>query len=304
MVELDKNPPGIREQYLAALNDTFGNWGGERQYRWAFERDLGAGPADLMVLRDAGQWLAGSAVNYRRVRDANEHETTVGIMTGSWTLPAARGRGMFTRIITESRNFVAERGGSHLLAFVTHDNASCRRLQAAGSWMLPTHYVFASDATPTIESPVQWRPASEAQIAALPGRVESLRRGRARFRYLGADAFRSQHLLRANATEVLATDAGDLVVTEDAGFSDRAQLFIPCDETSVEAPLGGLLARAQARGRGLFYFSTRDREEKVAAALGLGYKAGFLTVIPATGEGTGEIPDALRSWWIDSGDRM
>jgi GNAT superfamily N-acetyltransferase len=257
-----------------------------------------------MVLHEAGEWLAGSAVNYRRVRDAGENEMTVGIMTGSWTLPASRGRGLFTRIIQESRKFVAERGGSHLLAFVTHDNASRRRLEAAGSWMVPTHYVFANEETPKHESSVEWRPATEAEVAELHERVESARRGRARFSYPEADEFHGQHLMRANPTEVLATDAGDFAVVENAGSNDRTQLFVPSEGASLEGLLGGLLVRAQARGRGLFYFSTRGGEEEVAAALGLCHKPGFLTVIPACGEASGKIPEPLRAWWIDSGDRM
>lgn len=304
MVDLDKNPEGNREKYLAMLDEAFGDWGDERQYRWAFERDAGAGRADLMVLHEAGEWLAGSAVTYRRVRDAGENETTVGIMTGSWTLPASRGRGMFARIIQASRKFVAERGGSHLLAFVTHDNASRRRLEAAGSWMVPTHYVFANEETPRHESSVEWRLATGVEVAELHERVESARRGRARFSYPDTDAFRSQHLMRANATEVLATDAGDFVIIEAAGSNDRMQLFVPSEGASLEGLLGGLLARTQARGRGFFYFSARRGEEGVAATLGLVHKPGFLTVIPASSEASGNIPEPLRAWWIDSGDRM
>jgi hypothetical protein len=211
---------------------------------------------------------------------------------------------MFTRIIQESRKFVAERGGSHLLAFVTHDNASRRRLEAAGSWMVPTHYVFASEATPKRESPVNWRPATEGEVAELHHRVESARRGRARFSYPDGEAFHGQHLMRANPTQVLATEAGDFVVIEDAGSSDRTQLLVPAEGTSLEDLLGGLLARAQARGRGFFYFSTRGGEEAVVTALGLSRKPGFLTVIPASGEASGMIPDPFRAWSIDSGDRM
>ena len=59
----------------------FGQWGDRDAYRWDFEREVGARPADLMVLRDHGQILAGSAVSYRTV-SLGDDRILIGIMTG------------------------------------------------------------------------------------------------------------------------------------------------------------------------------------------------------------------------------
>ncbi len=146
VLDIEVNPRGLEDDYLAGLNRSFGRWGDRSMYSWDFERQVGARVADLMVLRDQGRIVAGSAVSYRTVRYRDE-VLLVGIMTGSWTLPEARGHGAFSLVIEESRRLVADRGGTVLTAFVTRENASRRRLVAAGCLEVPTWYVASNAET-------------------------------------------------------------------------------------------------------------------------------------------------------------
>lgn len=139
MLTTDLNPAGIDESYLEALNLCFPGWGDEKQLVWVLNRAVGGPVPDRMLIRMDGTLVAGSAVSYRWL-ERDGQRMLIGIMTGSWTLPEARGQGCFTRIIEESLAVTASRGGAILLAFVTEDNPSFRRLRDAGAALFPTTY--------------------------------------------------------------------------------------------------------------------------------------------------------------------
>jgi GNAT superfamily N-acetyltransferase len=124
----------MNADYLAALNACFPNWGGEAMFDWAFRG------ADLLEVRDGERLIAGSAVTYRDVRLPDGDVVRAAIMTGSFTLPGARGRGLFSRFIEESLAVSRKRDCAMLLAFVTGTNPSRRRLEAAGATMVPSFY--------------------------------------------------------------------------------------------------------------------------------------------------------------------
>jgi GNAT superfamily N-acetyltransferase len=145
MLTCERNPAAFAETYLKNLNTAFGSWGNTELYEWVFQRECGSFAPEQLILRDeSNEVLAGSGVSYRRLILPNGNAMDVGIMTGSWTLPAARGRGCFTRIIEESRLLCADRGCGLLLAFVTQDNPSRRALERAGSALFPSRYVFGT----------------------------------------------------------------------------------------------------------------------------------------------------------------
>ena len=104
-------PAQVRRSVLADLTLTF-------------ERNLwgqATGAQGTFAFYPDGRPVAGSAVSYRRIRHGGR-ELLAGIMTGSWTLPEARGRGAFGQAIEESRRLVASHGGEALLAFVEPDS--------------------------------------------------------------------------------------------------------------------------------------------------------------------------------------
>lgn len=294
-MEVDLNPAGGAERYLAHLNTSFGAWGDLVRYRWAFERGAGGPAPDLMVLREGAEVLAGSAVSYRAAVAGGER-FRVGIMTGSWTLPASRGRGCFTRIIEESLGLCARREAPLLLAFVTEDNASYRRLRDAGSKLLPTCYwVFPAPASPAPPGPAvrEVAPALEPLHRAHESRGDP----GLRFTY-APEEYRGQFLARPDATEVLECAHGAAVV-ERAQTTDRLLALYPRGDGGP-ALVQALHQRAQAAGRGLFGFSGSAARAQWFAPLGVAPRAGFMTVLAATSGAQAAFADLA----LENGDRM
>lgn len=301
MIEVDRNPVGAEATYVEHLNASFGRWGDMDRYRWAFERAAGAPAADLMILREGATVLAGSAVTYRRARVPGADERLVGIMTGSWTLPPARGRGCFTRVIEESLALCRERGAALLLAFVTEDNASRRRLEAAGCVMFPTEYWIAETGTlPTRASDAESlapKPADAEQLWRLhedrPG--EGLG-----FTYPDAASYAGQFLERPEPVEVLAGPRGTAIVERAAGAERVLALY--AEDDAREELVRALAAHAWSGGRTLVGFTTGGAPAEAYRAAGFSPRAGFLTALPAD--------PALGGAWsrsgvsLENGDRM
>lgn len=205
-----------RRLFLGGLNAAFPGWGGDARFSWCFERALAGRPPDLLVARDGGEVVGGSAVTYRALALPDGARVVAGIMTGSWTLPAARGRGVFTRIVEESLAL-----SPRLLAFVTAANASRGRLEAAGAVGVPTYYCRGATSMP--------EPPQSA----------------VRFVY-SADEWRSQFLGRPEPVEWIATDRWRAAL-ERAGPVDRV-LFVDGDRAAAVRSLADA-------GRRLFCFT-------------------------------------------------
>jgi len=302
-LEIEVNPDGAEDEYLAGLNRSFGQWGDRSQYRWDFEREVGAHSADLMVLRDQGKIVAGSAVSYRIVRDRGD-ELLVGIMTGSWTLPEARGRGAFSRVIDESRKLVASRKGSLLIAFVTQDNPSRRRLVAAGCLEVPTWYVASnSDTVPPVHAPaVQPDSATPEELFSAYRRWQDAGTG-ACMVYPSIEVWTSQYLDRPLPVERV-TVAGCHCLIERAAGSDRV-LWIG-DRDPLEA-VRALVARAVTAGRQLFVFVTQAELAQAGVALGMVAKPGSITVLSGRDEPANDASPRTAGlpleWRLQGGDR-
>ena len=294
------NPSGLGDVYITGLNQSFGHWGDREMYRWAFEREVNARPADLMVLRDDHEIVAGSAVSYRIVRFEGI-ESLVGVMTGSWTLPAARGRGAFSQVIDESRRLVASRGGDTLIAFVTQENASRRRLVAAGCLEVPTWYVASNEQTVgPIDAP-SVRPSTatvDELFRAYRGWQES--GAGASVVYRDSDVWAAQFLDRPLPVERLAV-AGCQCLVEHAPASDRV-LWIDGQDPAIA--LAGLLTRAVAMGRQLFVYTLQGELAEALVELGMVAKPGFLAILDADLGGDSLDASALPTRWrLQGGDR-
>ena len=258
-------------------------------------------------MRMEGELLAGSAVSYRKARLRTGAEVDVGIMTGSWTLPAARGQGCFTRAILESVKLTESREGALLLAYVTEANASSRRLVAAGSGLFPTRYVFSTDETPAAREdapPAFVAKDSEKALSRMAERLEHQREGCFRMWFPSLEALRGQVLERPGEAVVLLEhgEGGRLghSVVETSTGSDRIQLLAPAEPASLQPCLESLLARAQDGGRQLFLFSSSPDEDARFRALGLTVKPGFLTALVADAVRLGRALGVETPW--ESGD--
>jgi hypothetical protein len=327
VLEVMINPPGMSETYLTCLNQCFGQWGGRESYDWCFKRRIGGLTADIMILQKEGQLLAGSSVTYRKVKLANEADITVGIMTGSWTLPAARKQGCFTRVIQESLSLAAAKGAALLLAFVTETNASFHRLATAGSALFPTHYLFSGDETrvPDSAQTVSSTLEHEGFLDLVANRLAKSQDGFAHFIYNRSE-WQGQFRRRPSPTELLTIDGTHYAVIEKANEFDRV-LFLSLNRPDAFAEcVKALLKRALDNGRKLFLFTTSPTMKDACLRLGLGHLPGYLTTlvtsktifqkalpgasIPERAEDMKDLlynPDSgcyLGVWDIQSGDRM
>lgn len=147
MLKIEINPQNLKTEILKNLNICFPGWGGEVNYNWYFERAVTHLSPDVILIRNEDhEIIAGSAISYRKMKWSNNKTYDIGIMTGSWTLPAARGRGCFTEMINTSLKICRDKQVDFLTAFVTENNASYRRLKEAGSYCLPTNnYSFTNE---------------------------------------------------------------------------------------------------------------------------------------------------------------
>jgi len=224
-------------------------------------------------------------------------------MTGSWTLPAARGRGCFAAIIEHSRQMCIERGADWLLAFVTQDNPSRRQLERAGSLMIPSDYLWSEEGlrAPELGADPQPLEPEPALLERLWRRHAALGQGRIRFLYPDPESWAGQLVHRPLPTDLLRFDGLGEVAVERHPVFDRILASMPSDPEKRVELARAVWARALRDGRRFFAFT--NRAEDAAAlreACGLGGTPGFITLLPAASP----APEAGLAWSVESGDRV
>ena len=321
-MELQINPPDA-EKTLPYLNACFPGWGDERSFRWVYQRAMQNQPApDYLVLKEGEAVIAGSGVNYREVLLRNGRAVTAGIMTGSWTLPEARGKGCFNRMIQESVRLTEQRGGALLLAFVTQENPSCRQLWKAGAAQISTSYWNAPPRASTVSPRYPFR-----EVACIPeelfNRWSNAKEGSARFGYTSFADWQSQFVNRP-AKILLLQHGHDFAVLEDHQDTFRLRAYLGEDgEVDIDF-LGHLRDYSSQRGKKLFHFCTDPETAENLQDTSFIKKPGYITVLVADwkrlGEALGQTaPEAvlphtvvaqptspwfLGCWRLQAGDRM
>lgn len=304
MISVELNPAGIKPDYLAGLNRCFDHWGGEERFKWAVRRAFEGQLPDLLVVREEGRLVAGSGIIYRNVRIGKTKQVRVAIMSGSWTLPEARRRGHFERMIEMSQQYAAERGATRLLAFVTEQNPSYRRLVSAGAAQWETHYLQIAaeaigsryDSVPSVQ-PI----ADETRMMKrILDQAEDIPDETARFVYC-ADDWAAQYLHRPNRTESLALNDDGIAVIEKTKETDSI-LYLSCPgDASFMNTLSALYLYAAARGHTLMFFTSSVQQAMDAIALGMKRIPGYLMALPTTHALHAGNPS---EWNVQSGDRM
>jgi hypothetical protein len=318
------NPKGMESIYIEHLNISFGHWGDAAFYKWCFDRQIGDHKADIMIFKQDEKIIAGSAITYRKAW-LGKSVINIGIMTGSWTVPEARGQGCFTKIIEESLSLASHKGAGLLIAFLTESNASFRRLANAGSSLFPTHYLFSDQNTPVPESHHVISAVSDIK-KAIETIFENLRKhqcGLAHFTYTLKE-WESQFWERPGEMELLRIDDIGLAIIEKKGDFDRLLLLSLEEERVFTDCIRALLRRALENGKKLFLFTTSTFWKDECLKLGFGGAPGYLTALvadenelikiyPGATSLTEKIahefykpvsPWHIGSWDIQSGDRM
>lgn len=294
-------------------------------FDWAFSRQMcGQPPSDYILLSEGGETLAGSGVSYRQVLLPNDVAISVGIMTGSWTLPAARGRGFFSRLILESVKIAASRRGALLLACVTTDNPSCHALLRSGAAAFTTSYLIRQPDAGEVETRAE-APAEVADISdTLINQWRQQYVGFARFGYQTPDDWRSQFLHRPSRPRVLTRNSDEFVMIDEDADTDRIVAYLGSQGRFPSGLFGVVLSRAVSRGKKVFAFCADPDLSEHCLASGFTERPGFITVHVANwhllasalgvknlqqGNSNALVTDPQSPWFIggwrlQSGDRM
>ncbi len=279
---------------LACLNRCFDGGWDETLYQWYLARPFNGLKPDRIIISDEGEPVAGSVINYRQLRAPDGGIRDIGIASGSWTLPEARGQGLFTRMMQASVSRAGENGCQYFLAFVTRDNASRKALERCGAAMVPAVYItsngvpVAAAAHASIEK-VQVSPSEMHNAAATSGPV--------RFYYASASAWAGQHLERPLPVDVYRLH-GEYAIVEKTADTDRLQ-WTSADRQLRQQVAASLAASAANAGRRFFMYRTDDSD-----VVGLDSQRGFVCCLPTAAGHRDPLSDLGTDWDIQSADRM
>jgi hypothetical protein len=301
--------PTDHERYLAGLNDCFPGWGDRAMYDWCFARTAGGPAPERMVFTDDdNEWVAGTGISFRTMR-ANGKRWLAGVMTGSWTLPAARGKGLFPAFIQETRRRVAHHGGVAVLGFAGDvQRASTRKLADAGSRCVPSTNAIgeAGDGDVTLATALHEHAATSADAASLYARWKARSEVRGGFAYDDLADFDGQLLRRALPLDIVQGPDDAIAVVERSPDTDRI-LFLDEGASDRADLLRALHGRATSRGRKLYAYGVGETAAHLYLRARLSPKAGFFTILPASeSPSDAAVCDELArvDWDYQSGDRM
>ena len=298
------NPENYREEYIKNLNQCFNGWGGAREYNWVFNRKVGEHSSDILLIRNEEDGvIAGSGVSYRKLM-GKEVSLDIGIMTGSWTLPAARKKGCFTKMIHCSKDLCEKKQVPFLTAFVTSTNPSSRRLEAEGSYMLPTYHLFSPE--------VSFRDQNLTPATIINNEKEVYKRVYEamqekqshflNFRYT-FDEFVGQYLERIKKTTILQIGE-DFAILEDGVNEVKVLLATYSDKESLGKNIR-IITNWCIENRSLkaFFFTTREEFHQIGKELDFQISPGFFTILNSSN--SEEVNDKLfNSLNINMADKM
>ena len=302
------NPENYQSEYIKNLNECFGGWGGETEYNWAFHRVVGDKPADIMLINnEEDEVIAGSAVTYRKLMTQHGEPIDIAIMTGSWTLPKARGKGCFSKIIDLSKEIASKNNVPYLTAFVTETNASFRRLASAGSALVPTSHLFSpeepyqsADTSTTIDVVKD----EEETVAEIYNRFKALQKKYAVSYSYTQDEFYQQYINRPKKAEILKIGR-DYALIEETHNAVKVLLLTFEDTKGFENLVVSLTNWAlESRSKKLFMFSTQRELIEACEQLGFDNMKGYFTVLSTTPEGDTEVDPRFMQLNINMGDKM
>ncbi|HTY48100.1 MAG TPA: GNAT family N-acetyltransferase [Steroidobacteraceae bacterium] len=275
-------------------------------YRWYLRRSFAGEAPDRLILTEAGRAVAGCGLVYRLLRTPEGAVEPVSVVVAACTLPSARGRGCYARVLQAAIDRSARRGCTALLGFVTADNATGRGLRRLGAATIASAYI-ASGGRPGPASAARlrlegarasdgWRARAAAHL-----RSDPLQAG---FHYPDASAWRAQMLERPHPVQSLRIGATCRAIVECVGDTDRLQ-WLDGDPRERLAAIRAVAAHARRRGRRFFMYSTRPGDVAGARSLGLAVRPGYMMALALR---TCDVPRvqawATMSWHVQSGDRM
>lgn len=298
------NPENYREDYIKNLNECFNGWGGNREYEWGLERKVGQYSSDILLIENEEDGvIAGSAVSYRTI-SGNDKSFDIGIMTGSWTLPAARRKGCFKKMINSSKDLCQQKGVPFLTAFVTETNPSRKALEAEGFFLLPTYHLF---------SPEDLYDASDLSEPKVVSRDQEIDRDifetvrKKQFGFLNFtynfEEFRDQYLNRIKETTILKIN-NDYTVIEDGVNEVKILLLTHESEEIFKKNMKAVTNWClKNKSKKAFFFTTRTELFLFCEKLGFANLPGYFTVSNLSEEDV-SYDELFESLNINMADKM
>ena len=301
------NPEGLDgETGPAFLTRCFASPWTDGMYRWYLRRPCAGEAPDRLIGVNEARAVAGCGLVYRQLRTPDGLLHRVSVVVAACTLPSARGRGFYARVLEAAVERSAARGCTALLGFVTADNATGRGLVRLGATAITSAYLVSREPVRCAQAGFlrlrearvsdDWpsRAAARSLAAAAP----------ATFHYPDADAWASQMVERPHRVESVRVGDTCRAVIERVGDTDRLQ-WLDGEERERAAAIRALVARCAGPRRKFFMYSTCPHETAAAGRCGLAARPGYFMAL-ATGAAEAAIVRgwAGMSWRVQSGDRM
>lgn len=305
MEKIRTNPENFQDEYIKNLNIAFDGWGGKKEYDWVFNRKVGNHSSDILLIENEEDGvIAGSGISYRILSDAKRTvEIEIGIMTGSWTLPAARRKGCFTKIINSSKELCSKKEVPFLTAFVTDTNPSSRRLRSEGSYMFPTYHLF-SPIAPFKDNNLTAK-AIDHNEEVYRSIYDRAREQQAKFLNFSYDfpEFVGQYLERIKPTTILKINE-DYAILEDGVNESKVLLLTYGDKESLKLNMEKVTNWSlKHKDQRTFFFSTRKEVAEVGEQLEFENLPGYFTILSSSDEETA-YRESFKNLNINMADKM
>lgn len=301
------NPQDLDAEVGAAfLTRCFATRWTEAMYRWYLQRPFAGELPDRLILMDGGRALAVCGVVYRLLQTQDGQVHRVGVAIAGGTLPSARGRGCYARVLQAAVECSTARGCAVLFGFVTAGNTSGRGLLRLGATAIPSAYLVSRERSAGPRTGIlQLRDAKVADD--WPLRAAARLRppaAPATFHYPDVSAWRSQMVDRPDRVQALRIGATCRAVIERVADTDRLQ-WLDGDGRERVAAIRAVMTRARRQRRKFFMYSTCPHEVAAARRLGLAVHPGYMLMLPLQARYASTVHDwAGMSWRVQSGDRM
>lgn len=297
------NPENNKQEFINNLNKCFGNWGGVSTYRWAFERQVTDHTPDILLIKNEEDGvIAGSGIVYRRISDGDK-AWVIGIVTGSWTLPAARKKGCLTAMLEYFRDLCAEKGIPYLTAFMTDTNPSGRRMKSLGSFLFPTHNLFS----PEVPFDNEGFPGAEVLKGCDQVHREIFEVFQERqsdllgFNY-SYEEFTAQYLHRVEGTTILKVK-DEYVILEDGENEIKILLLTNWGDNNVAGYIKEINNWClKNRSKRAFFFTTGEEHYEYFENLGFENYNGYFSILRTDGGVVQQ--DLFAALNINMGDKM
>lgn len=299
------NPDNYQEKYINYLNQCFNNWGGTREYEWVFNRVVGDKTSDIIIIKDENnKTIAGSGITYRKIGSQNGDVIDIAIMTGSWTLPQARKRGIFSKIIQISREISNSKSVAYLTAFVTESNASFRRLKDAGSFLLPSYYSFSPEKLYDQPNNLSVSPINgDGEVVSnIYNKLRASEKDFVHFNYSLVE-FSHQYIKRPGNVELIII-GNDYALIEETKELIKVHLItfenVHTLEDNIKALSNWVL---ENRSKKIFLFSTRKEIAEIYHNLAFENTSGYFTILDTSNSAISD-KDHFTKLDVNMGDKM